>query len=56
MSLSFDPTHVGTGFVFPADLADLNLHDPDCPVAPGTGQVLIRDHRSGPEAADVLYR
>lgn len=56
VSLTLDPAHVGTDFVFPIDLAELNLHDPDCSVSPGTGHVLIRDHRSGLVAGDVLHR
>ncbi|MET8630041.1 hypothetical protein ABZW30_41045 [Kitasatospora sp. NPDC004669] len=56
VSATLDPAHVGTDFLFPMDLAELNLHDPDCSVSPGTGHVLIRDHRSGLAAGDVLHR
>ncbi|MFF2143699.1 hypothetical protein [Kitasatospora sp. NPDC058190] len=56
VSLSLDLAYVGSDFALPTDPADLNLHDPDCSVSPGTGHVLFRDHRSGPETGDVLYR
>ncbi|UIX33946.1 hypothetical protein [Streptomyces sp. GQFP] len=55
VSFAVDPAYVGEHFVFPTDLANLDLHGPYCLEPAGPGYLLFRDVRHEHSTPEILH-